>query len=109
MTSKSSTTTKADELRPLVTPGEILVEEFLKPLNLSMNALALALRIPANRVNAIVSGERGISADTALRLARYFGVSAEFFMNIQANYELAKARREKLAQIEIDVQRRPAA
>jgi antitoxin HigA-1 len=63
---------------PPVHPGEILSEEFLKPLGLSMNQLALALRVPGNRVNAIVAGQRGITADTALRLGRYFGTSAQF-------------------------------
>ena len=75
-------------------PGEILVEEFMKPLGLNAHKLALALRVPANRIQAIVSGERGISGDTALRLARYFGVSPEFWMNLQASYEIRVARKE---------------
>ena len=94
---------------PLITPGEYLAEEFLEPLGLSANALALALRVPATRIQAIVKGERGITAETALRLAQYFGTTPEFWMNLQANYELDKVRREKLEQIEIEVQRRPAA
>jgi addiction module HigA family antidote len=111
MRSKSLTTTKKEqsELLPLVTPGEVLSEEFLKPLRISGHALALALRVPANRIQAILIGKRVITADTALRLGRYFGTTPEFWMNLQSIYELDKARREKLAQIEIDVQRRPAA
>lgn len=94
---------------PLVTPGEYLSEELLKPLGISMNALALALRVPSNRILGIVKGERAISADTALRLGQYFGISPEFWMNLQSNYDLKKARREKLEQIQSEVQRRPAA
>ena len=112
MKSKSSTTTRKarhPELLPLITPGEYLAEEFLEPLGLSMNALAMALRVPATRMLGIVKGERGITADTALRLAQYFGTTAEFWMNLQATYELDKTRREKFKQIQIDVQRRPAA
>jgi addiction module HigA family antidote len=111
MTSKSSTTTRKtqSQLLPLITPGEYLTEEFLEPLGLSINGLAMALRVPATRMQAIVKGERGITADTALRLAQYFGTTAEFWMNLQAAYELDKAKREKLEQIQIEVQRRPAA
>jgi antitoxin HigA-1 len=74
-------------------PGEILSEEFLKPMGLSMHRLALALRVPANRISQIVDGQRGISAETALRLARFFGNSAEFWMNLQTHYDLKMARR----------------
>ena len=77
---------------PPIHPGEILAEEFLKPLGMSMHQLALALRVPSNRIGQIVDGERGITADTALRLARYFGTSAEFWMNLQKRYELEEAR-----------------
>ena len=72
-------------------PGEILREEFLVPLNLSANALAIALGVPAPRINDVVRERRGISADTALRLARYFGTSAEFWMGLQADYDLRSA------------------
>ena len=72
-------------------PGEILKTEFMEPLALSANALARALGVPANRVTAIVNGTRGITGDTALRLARYFGNSARFWMNLQAKYELDAA------------------
>ena len=68
-------------------PGEILNEEFLKPLSLSQNRLALALGVPARRINEIVLGKRGISADTALRLSAYFGNSADFWLGIQMDYD----------------------
>lgn len=73
---------------PPVHPGEVLVEEFLKPLGISQNRLAMALHVPAPRISAIVRGERGITADTALRLARVFGVSAAFWLNLQNRYDL---------------------
>jgi addiction module HigA family antidote len=71
-----------------VHPGEVLLEEFLKPMNLSQNRLALNIGVPARRINEIVLGKRSISADTALRLARYFGTSAEFWLGLQAQYDL---------------------
>jgi addiction module HigA family antidote len=110
MNLKSSTTThstKKSQLLSLITPGEILLEEFMKPLNLTANALALDLRVPANRIQAIVNGQRGITADTALRLSQYFGNSAEFWLNLQQNFELEKARRESLPEIRLKVIRRP--
>jgi addiction module HigA family antidote len=91
---------------PLVHPGEILNEEFLKPLGMTINALALALRVPSNRIYAIVEGERGISADTALRLGRYFGIAPEFWINLQAHYDLESARSEVEEEIERQVQPR---
>src|SRR5438105_4269965 len=108
--SKSSTTTKGVPTPSRVTthPGEMLSEEFLKPLGMSVNALALALRVPATRVGAIVKGERSVTADTALRLARFFGTSAEFWMNLQAMHDLTKARRESAATIKRDVRPRAA-
>jgi addiction module HigA family antidote len=115
MKSKSSITTRkklktsSPELLPLITPGEFLAEEFLEPLGLSANALGQALRVPANRIQGIVSGQRGITADTALRLGVYFGTTPEFWVNLQATYELDKAKREKLAEIQAEVTRRPAA
>jgi addiction module HigA family antidote len=84
-------------------PGEILDEEFLKPLRLSANALAMALRVPATRIAAIVKCERSVTADTALRLARFFGTNPEFWMNLQAMHDLTKARRETGRAIEHDV------
>jgi addiction module HigA family antidote len=85
-----------------------LSEEFLKPLRMSVNSLALALRVPATRIGAIVKGERAVTADTALRLSRFFGTSAEFWMNLQAMHDLTKARMEIGGAIERDVQPRAA-
>jgi addiction module HigA family antidote len=103
--SKSSTTTKgiATPNRVTTHPGEVLNEEFLRPLGMSVNALAMALRVPATRIGAIVKGERSVTADTALRLARFFGTSPEFWMNLQAMYDLTKARRESGGKIQRDV------
>lgn len=72
-------------------PGEVLQEEFLKPLGLSQNKLALALHVPARRINEIVLGRRGVSADTALRLARYFDMSPQFWLGLQMDFELDMA------------------
>ena len=69
-------------------PGEVLLEEFLKPLQLSQNRLALNIDVPARRINEIVLEKRGITADTALRLAKFFGTSAEFWLGLQAQYDL---------------------
>jgi antitoxin HigA-1 len=77
-----------DTIMPPVHPGEILLEEFLKPLAVSQYQLAKELSVPARRINEIVHGQRRISADTALRLARYFGTSERFWMNLQARYDL---------------------
>ncbi|RJP20954.1 MAG: addiction module antidote protein, HigA family [Candidatus Omnitrophota bacterium] len=74
-------------------PGEILREEFLKPLGLSQNALAQALGVPANRINDLVRGRRGITADTDLRLARYFGFSNGYWLHLQNAYDLMEAQR----------------
>ena len=85
-------------------PGAILAEEFLKPLGLSQYRLAQAIRVPPRRINEIVKGLRGVSADTALRLARYFGTSPELWMNLQARHDLvvAEARLGKeLATLEV--------
>ncbi len=72
-------------------PGEILLEEFLKPMQLSQTALAKAIEVPPRRINEIVLNKRGISADTAIRLARYFGNSEKFWMGLQADYDLEEA------------------
>jgi addiction module HigA family antidote len=69
-----------------------LAKEFLAPLGMSANALAMALRVPANRIGAVVKGQRAVTADTALRLARFFGTTAEFWMNLQAAHDLSKAK-----------------
>ena len=92
-----------EKLKP-VHPGKILQEEFLEPLGLSQNKLALALRVPARRINEIVLGKRRITADTALRLGRYFGMSARFWMNLQARYDLDTAEDTLGDRIEHEVQ-----
>lgn len=94
---------KMTKLEP-IHPGEILREEFMKPHNLSQNALARALNVPPRRINEIVLEKRGISADTALRLARFFGTSAEMWTGLQADYDLRVARYETQKQIERDVE-----
>ena len=84
-------------MRP-IHPGEVLREEFLLPMGLSANALAIAVQVPAPRINDVAREKRGVSADTALRLARYLGTSAEFWMGLQADYDLKMSARElKLA------------
>ena len=76
---------------PPIHPGEILREEFLYPLDMAAHELAMALRVPATRINDIVNEKRGITADTALRLSRYFGTTARFWMNMQSSWELEVA------------------
>jgi len=75
-------------------PGEVLLEEFITPMEISQNALARAISVPPRRVNEIVLGKRAITADTALRLARYFGNSEQFWMGLQADFDLEEARRQ---------------
>jgi antitoxin HigA-1 len=94
---------KPDERGVPIHPGEFLREDFLVPLSLSANALALALRVPVTRISEIVRERRGITADTALRLARYFGTTADFWMKMQASYDLSLAQRESMARIEVDI------
>ena len=77
----------SEKLEP-IHPGEILLEEFLKPMELSQNRLALDIRVPARRINEIVHGKRRITADTALRLSRYFGTSPQFWLGLQMDYDL---------------------
>ena len=84
----------------LIHPGEILLEEFLKPMGISQNKLAMDIHVPAPRINAIVKGTRAISADTALRLGRYFGTGPEFWINLQSNYDLCIAATESQREIE---------
>jgi addiction module HigA family antidote len=76
---------------PPVHPGEILLEEFLKPLGISQNRLARAMRVPPDRINTIVQGKRSITADTALRLSRALGCSPQFWLNLQLRYDLEQA------------------
>lgn len=94
---------------PPIHPGEILREEFLIPLNMSINALAIALRVPATRLHEIVKERRGITPDTALRLARYFGGNAQFWLNLQTGYDLRIAKQKALPAIEREVLPRVAA
>jgi antitoxin HigA-1 len=82
-------------------PGEILREEFLKPLGISAYQLAKRLRVPAPRVNDIVLERRGISADTAVRLSRFFGTTEQFWLNLQAAYEISRVKTENAAEIEL--------
>ncbi|MGC9293367.1 MAG: HigA family addiction module antitoxin [Acidobacteriaceae bacterium] len=96
-----------DRMQP-IHPGEILREEFMAPMGLSANALALALRVPATRISEITHERRGITTDTALRLARYFGTSPELWTNLQASYELSLAQNNLARVIEKEVQRRSA-
>jgi addiction module HigA family antidote len=92
----------AKKLKPVHT-GEILIEDFMRPNELSMNRLALDLRVPVTRIADIVAERRGITTDTALRLARYFKTTPEFWLNLQTKYDLEVAEDEELAKIERDV------
>ena len=94
---------KAETLPP-IHPGEILREDFMKPLGLSMNRLALGLRVPVTRIAEIVHERRGITPDTALRLGRHFNTSARFWLNLQAAYDLEVARDQHQREIERQVQ-----
>jgi addiction module HigA family antidote len=87
---------RVSRMRP-VHPGEILREEYLKPLGLSANALAQVIHVPANRVSAIVAGRRAVTTDTALRLARAFGTTPEVWLNLQQTYELRLAEEDRAA------------
>ena len=94
---------KTNKLPP-IHPGEILREEFMKPRGLSQNALARALNVPPRRINEIVLEQRSVTADTALRLARYFGTSAEMWAGLQADYDLRVARYRKARIIEREIE-----
>jgi addiction module HigA family antidote len=85
-------------------PGEILLEEFLKPMNLSQNKLALDIRVPARRINEIVHGKRRVTADTAMRLAKYFKMSPQFWLGLQMDYDLDVAEDQLADRIENEVQ-----
>lgn len=102
MTSRSSTTI-VEDLLPLIHPGEILAEEFLEPLGMTQYRLARAIHVPPRRINEIVQGKRAITPDTAMRLARYFGSTPQFWMNLQTGYELRRAERDSGEQIARDV------
>jgi addiction module HigA family antidote len=85
--------TRLPKRLPNIHPGEILLEEFLKPMGLSQTALAKALHVPPRRINEIVLGKRAVTADTALRLARYFGMSDAFWLGLQVDYDVEEAKR----------------
>ena len=93
---------KPKKLTP-IPPGEILNEDYLIPAGISINRLAMDIHVPVSRVYEIVKGDRAISADTALRLGRYLGTTAEFWMNLQAKYELRKVKDERAARIAAEV------
>ena len=98
--SRSSTTMTDEELLPNPHPGEILAEEFMRPLGLSQNGLARSLRVPPRRINELVHGKRAVTADTDLRLARYFGMSEGFFLGLQADYDLMERKRQIATELE---------
>jgi addiction module HigA family antidote len=110
MTSKLSITTRSRRTRQLdpIHPGEILREDFMVPLALSINRLARDLDVPPARIHGIVHGKRGITADTALRLGFYFEMTAETWMNLQSEYDIRVARRQSGDAIAKSVRRRPA-
>jgi addiction module HigA family antidote len=87
-------TDREHDLLPNPHPGEILMEEFLKPMGLSQNRVAREIRVPPRRINELVLGKRAVTADTDLRLARYFGVSEGFFLGLQGDYDLMERRRQ---------------
>ncbi len=97
------------ERLPPVHPGDVLRHDFLEPLSLSAHALALALRVPPNRITTILAGERAVTAETALRLARHFGTSPGFWLNLQKAYELEVAERAEGERIRAEVVPRVAA
>jgi|SRR5665647_3493204 len=91
-----------NNMRP-IHPGEILREEYLAPLGMSANALSIELRVPAPRINDVVREKRGVTTDTALRLARYFNTTAQFWLNLQTSYDLKQAEREVGSKIESEI------
>ena len=99
--------TKQKLLKP-IHPGEILLEEFMRPMDISINRLARDIVVPPGRISAIVNGKRAITADPALRLGKYFGVSPEVWMGLQADYDLRVAQRAIGAEVEKRVQRHAA-
>jgi addiction module HigA family antidote len=90
---------KSKKAMPPIHPGETLREDFLKPLGMTANRLGMELMVPVTRINDIVRGKRAISADTALRLSRYFGTTPQFWMNLQANFDLERATDARGAEI----------
>lgn len=110
--SRSSITTKPElaqgDLMPPLHPGEMLREEFMRPLQLSANALAIALRVPVTRITEIIRERRGITADTALRLGRYFNMPPEFWMGLQMDYDLESTAQRVQDAIRDEIRPRPA-
>jgi len=100
-------TSKRKLLEP-IHPGEILLEEFMKPMGISINKLARDIAVPPGRISAVVNGKRAITADTAMRLGRYFGTSPEVWMGLQADYELRVAQRTIGPEIEKRIHRHAA-
>jgi addiction module HigA family antidote len=100
---------RAAKYRDPVHPGVVLKADLLEPLGMSVNKLATELHVPANRLSQIISGKRGISPDTSLRLARYFGFTHEYWLNMQARYDLEVIRRQSMRQIEKEIKPREAA
>ncbi len=98
----------AKKLLDPIPPGEILLEEFMRPMGISINRLARDIAVPPNRISAIVNGKRAVTADTALRLAKYFGTSAELWLDLQSDYDLRMIRRTSGAAIESQVRVRAA-
>ena len=86
-----------------ITPGEILREDFMEPLDISINKLSRDLSVPPNRISEIVNGKRSITADTALRLQRYFGIEAQFWLNLQNEYDLRKMKRKVWSDIKLRI------
>ena len=101
--------TKTGKFRLPVHPGTVLKKDLLDPLGMSINQLAKELRVPANRLSQIVRGRRGITPDTSLRLARYFGFTPEYWLNMQTHYDMEIIRRQSMKQIEKEVNPREAA
>ena len=93
----------AKKLLDPITPGEILREDFMEPLGISINQLSRDLSVPPNRISEIVNGKRSITADTALRLQRYFGIEAQFWLNLQNEYDLRKIKRKVWSDIELRI------
>lgn len=95
-------------LMPPIHPGEVLMTEYLQPLGVTQHRLAVSIHVPPRRINEIVHGKRGISADTALRLSRYFGTSERFWLNLQSRYDL-EVERDRLTDALVDIEPFPSA
>ncbi|MEP7352771.1 MAG: HigA family addiction module antitoxin [Acidobacteriota bacterium] len=108
-TTKTRTATRAISRIPFPHPGETILEDYLKPLSMSINRLAIELRVPATRMTEIVNGRRGVTADTALRLARYFDTTPQFWLNLQSSFDLAVASERSEKEIRRTIHPRKAA